>query len=75
MSSKSSKWPWSVTPGGVEHTTLGTSINVSSNGTSTVSSSNEQLAKVVFKLFEEMNAPGEQAAADVDHEANTVANE
>jgi len=40
-----------------------------------VSSSNEQLAKVVFKLFEEMNAPGEQAAADVDHEANTVANE
>jgi hypothetical protein len=75
MSSKSSKWPWSITPGSVEHTPLGTAINVSSNGTSTVASSSDQLAKVVFRLFEEMNRPAAPAAAEVDHEANTVANE
>ena len=45
-----------VKPGGVERSTLGTAINVSANGTSTVPTSD--LERIVFKRFEEMKSPG-----------------
>jgi hypothetical protein len=41
-----------VKPGGVERSTLGTSINVSSNGTSTIPA--RDLERIVFKRFEDM---------------------
>jgi hypothetical protein len=49
----------SVKPGGVERSTLGTSINVSANGTSTVTTSD--LERVVFKRFDEMRSPVSRA--------------
>jgi len=48
-----------VKPGGVERSTLGASINVSANGTGTVTT--RDLERVVFKRFEEMRSPGSRA--------------
>lgn len=52
-----------VKPGGVEHSTSGASINVSSNGTSTVSAS--ALEKIVFKRFEDMKFRKQHNAEEI----------
>ena len=48
-----------IKPGGVERSTLGTSIKVSANGTSTVPTSD--LERIVFKRFEDMRFRGSRA--------------
>ena len=48
-----------VKPGGMERSTLGTSIKVSANGTSTVPTSD--LERIIFKRFEEMKSLGSRA--------------
>jgi hypothetical protein len=70
-----SKWRvWNgITPGGIEHSTLGTSINVSSNGTSSISATD--LEKVIFKRYQEMNEVGTEAAARVDEGIDKAVNE
>jgi hypothetical protein len=45
-----------VGPGGIERSTLGTAINVSSNGTGTVPASD--LERIVFKRFQDMKPVG-----------------
>jgi hypothetical protein len=52
---------WSVLPGGMVRSTLGTAISVSSNGTSTIHP--PDLEGVVFRRFREMRAAAEQAIA------------
>ena len=42
-----------VTPGGVEHSVLGTRIDVSPNGTTSVPT--QDLKTILFKRFDEMN--------------------
>jgi hypothetical protein len=52
---------WSVLPGGIVRSALGTAISVSSNGTSTINP--PDLEGVVFRRFREMRAAAEQAIA------------
>jgi hypothetical protein len=50
-----------VRPGGTEHSLLGTAIDVSSNGTTSLPAS--VLQDIVLKRFAEMNVPADSAAA------------
>jgi hypothetical protein len=50
--------------GGTERSTLNTAIEISSNGSSSVPS--DQLAKIVFKRFADMNRADELQSADVE---------
>jgi hypothetical protein len=52
---------WSVLPGGIVRSVLGTTISVSSNGTSTINP--PDLEGVVFRRFREMRAAAEGAVA------------
>jgi hypothetical protein len=70
--SKLQKWrlfDW-VSPSGIERTPLGTSVNVSANGTSTVAAS--ELKKVALAHFKVMNDVSRDATASADEEIDKV---
>jgi hypothetical protein len=65
MTEKFRKFVDAFRAGGVERSTLDTAIEISSNGTSSVPS--DQLAKIVFKRFADMNRADDHLPTDVEH--------
>jgi hypothetical protein len=65
MSEKFRKFVDAFRTGGVERSTLDTAIEISSNGTSSVPSN--ELAKIVFRRFADMNRVDDVQPTDVEH--------